>query len=138
MTCHDWAPACLSGRREPEHDPLAEEFVGPWCDVGDDGGPVPGRCSVAPLRPEEEAHLRAAYGSRAPYWNKDWDTLGLLSTIDAARRERDQARASLAAMHRRAQEAESQAERLSHEVTDARARADQLGVKLLQALRGEP
>lgn len=47
--------------------------------------------------------------------------------------ERDQARASLAAMHRRAQEAESQAERFSHEVTDARARADQLGVKLLQA-----
>jgi hypothetical protein len=94
MDVRDWGPACLSGRREPEHDPLAEEFAGPWCDPGD-SEPIPGRCGVAPLRPEEEARLRAAYGSREPFWDKDWDTLALLSAIDAARRERDALRAAV-------------------------------------------
>lgn len=54
-----------------------------------------GICSVEPMTAEEEARLRGAFTARAPYWNRDWDNLALLATIDAARRERDAARAEV-------------------------------------------
>lgn len=69
-----------------------------------------GICSVEPLTAEEEARLRGAFTSRAPYWNRDWNKLALLATIDTARRERDAARAEV--------------ERLRVEAAELRANVD--------------
>lgn len=56
-------------------------------------------CLAAPLRPDEEAELRKVYTWRPPYWVRDWNNLALLSTLDAARRERDAARVAYEQEH---------------------------------------
>lgn len=54
-------------------------------------------CTWPPMDPEREASLRASYLRRKPYWNRDHDYLELFGSLDEARRERDEARAQLAA-----------------------------------------
>jgi hypothetical protein len=69
---------------------VCEEFFGPQPCEGEGGAFSP--CSYPPLRPEDEAHLRANATARPAYWNRDVDRLELLATLDAARRERDELR----------------------------------------------
>lgn len=97
---NDWWPrwSCAS-HAAPDLDwrhafpAVCEEFFGPQPCEGEGGAFSP--CSYPPLRPEDEAHLRANATARPAYWNRDVDRLELLATLDAARRERDELRAAV-------------------------------------------
>lgn len=69
---------------------VCEESFGPQPCEGEGGAFSP--CSYPPLRPEDEAYLRANATARPAYWNRDVTRLEMFATIDAARRERDDLR----------------------------------------------
>lgn len=67
-------------------------------------------CRHRPLRPDEEAYLRRCYPGDRVFWNKDWDIVHLLSTLDVARMGHAAQLARIAALERERDEARQQSQ----------------------------